>query len=430
MANLYTSSAMSALNEDDYINKLYDSSRDSHKKALQEAYDRSGQELTTGQEQTRNQTEEYQQRNQVETERAAANTTPPASNTGMKAQQALIMGNRQQANASALQQQQAAVDQEYQRRRQLLADQYASQIRQAQADNDMERAQQLYEAAKAEDQQLQAYRQQAAQMLYQKGDSTVLDQMAAGEPVSRDTAGQTWDTVLRNEDAVNKIYDAQLESQREQAQREYQKAASDLEASQAAQVRQTDQALNDAYVSALKQGQYQQEIQNASGLSSGAAAMSAMGREAELSRKLTDLRKLQQGHTAAGQMEKADMVQALMGQIAQAQQNTDSSRNQALYKAAEQEEQNLLSDQELIAQLMAQKGDYSVLGKLYGLTADQVDRLQGTGRYAAAAPAAGSDIRYTINNVNPYATPEQLAAAEQLRNETLAQKLIRDERLR
>ena len=52
MANLYDTSANSAFNEDRYINKIYDSTLDAHKKAVQQGYDKSVQQLTAGQQNT------------------------------------------------------------------------------------------------------------------------------------------------------------------------------------------------------------------------------------------------------------------------------------------------------------------------------------------------------------------------------------------
>ena len=71
MASLYDSSAMSALNEDAYINKLYDGTLDSQKKALQQGYDNSVKQLTTGQQATQQQGANYVKRDYVEGQRSS-----------------------------------------------------------------------------------------------------------------------------------------------------------------------------------------------------------------------------------------------------------------------------------------------------------------------------------------------------------------------
>lgn len=397
MANLYDTSATKALNEDAYINKIYDGTLESQKKALQQGYDNSVKQLATGQQSTQKQTADYVKRAYVEGQRSAGHlqkptpsiSTPGMGNGGANAQTRLTMGNQQQKNVSALNNQQAVADQEFERRRKLLADQYAAQIKQAQADNDMIRAQALYDAAKAEEEQLRSFRQNAAVLMQSKGDNSIIDAIARGDAVQRDTDSPTWDGVLKNEDSINKIYDAQIESARQEAQMAYAQALSDLEAQQQAAVRETDQNLNDAYVNALKKNQNYQEVQNAYGQGSGASIRARLARETGLTEKLTDLRRLQLGKDANAEVEKAGLADTLGGKIASAQKTADEKRNADLYKAAENEEQALIEEQKTIGNLLAKQNDYSVLGKLYGLTQDQIDRLQGTGRYAPVSYGVG-----------------------------------------
>lgn len=166
MASLYDTSATKALNEDAYINKLYDGTLESQKKALQQGYDNSVKQLTTGQDSTKKQTSDYVKRAYVEGQRAAGHVQKPTpsipapglGNGGASAQARLTIGNQQQKNVSMLNNQQAVAEQEYERKRKLLAEKYEAQIKQAQADNDMNRAQALYDTAKAEEEQLRTLR--------------------------------------------------------------------------------------------------------------------------------------------------------------------------------------------------------------------------------------------------------------------------------
>ena len=68
--------------------------------------------------------------------------------------------------------------------------------------------------------------------------------------------------------------------------------------------------------------------------------------------------------------------------IAKSLESTNSERNKALIDAAEKEEQTMVDLQKFTGDAAAKNNDYSILGKLYGLTQDQIDRLQGTGKYA------------------------------------------------
>lgn len=383
MASLYDTSATKALNEDAYINKLYDGTLESQKKALQQGYGSSVKQLTTGQQNTKKQTSDYVKRAYVEGQRAAGHVqrttpiiyTPGLGNSGANAQARLTIGNQQQKNASTLNNQQAIADQEFERRRKVLADKYAAQIKQAQADNDMVRAQALYDAAKAEEEQLRSLRQSAAALMASKGDNSIYEAIARGDAVERDTTSETWDSVLKNEDSINRIYDAQLESERQAAEIAHIEEMSELDAAQQKAIAETDKNLNNAYVDALKKNQNYQEVQNAYGQGSGAAMQARLARETGLTEKLTDLRKLQQTKDAKTETDKADLVASLGDKLADSQKSIDKNRAKALYEAAEKEEQNLIADQQLVGNQYAKKGDYTILARLYGLTPQQLARL-------------------------------------------------------
>lgn len=387
MANLYEKPATSALNEDAYVNKIYDSTMDSQKKVLQQGYDSSVKQLQQSQQATAQQTQDYTKRADVEGAKATGNVqTAAGGNVGAQAK--LALGNQRQANVSTLNSQQAAADQEYERVRRLRGEQYAAQIKKAQADNDMERAQALYEAAKAEEEQLRSLRQTAASMMAAKGDNSILESIANGNPVQRDTQTETDAAVLKNEDSINKIYDAQLEAQRQDANLKYMEGMSELEKAQAEARRATDQNLTKTYVDALRKNQNAQEVQNAYGQSSGTVQQRKIARETALMKALTDLRKVQLGKDATTGIKQEELVRSIADAYAKGKGETDSKRNQALYKAAEGEEQALVQEQQFAGELLAKQNNYSLLGKLYGLTPDQVDRLQGTGAYA---PSYGGD---------------------------------------
>lgn len=379
MANLYDTSATKALNEDEYINKLYDNTLDAHKNAVQQGYTNSANQLTTGQQNTQKQTSDYVKRAYVEGQRSAGTVqkSTPSLGGAAGAQSKLTLANQQQANQTALQNQQNVADQEYQRQRQLLAQKYESQIKQAQADNDMVRAQALYEAAKAEEEQLRAMRESAATLMAGKGDNSLVEAIARGDAVQRDTTSPTWEGVLKNEEALNKIYDAQLESQRLEAEMAHNQNMSDLEAQQQAAVRETDKNLTSAYVDALKKNQNYTEVQNAYGQGSGAAMRARLARETGLTEKLTDLRKLQLGADAEAELKKVGMADSLGQTLAKARADVGKQRNEALYKAAEDEEQALVEEQKTIADILAKQGNYAALGALYGLTEEQIRKLVG-----------------------------------------------------
>ena len=89
------------------------------------------------------------------------------------------------------------------------------------------------------------------------------------------------------------------------------------------------------------------------------------------------------------ELDRAELVASLGEKLAGSQQTVDKKRAEALIEAAEKEEQALVTEQQTIGNLLAKQNNYSVLGKLYGLTQDQIDRLQGTGRYAPVSYGGG-----------------------------------------
>ena len=379
MANLYDSSATGALNEKEYIDKIFDTSGKQQQDLIAQNYKDTIAQLDKGQQQTQQQTGDYLHRTEVENAKLNQGYRP--NSDIYKAQLGLSMGNQNQANTTALQTQQTVADQEFERLRKLRGEKYQAEIKKAQADGDMHRAQMLLDAARAEEDQLRELRQQAAGLMASKDDLSILQAIAKGEAVTPST-GPTWDAAVKYEDDINEIYDKQFESAKLSAQMERDAALSELKAKQEAAVRQTDENLTKAYVDSLRSGRNYTEFQAGRGQGSGVAVQAQLARDNELTQKLTELRKLQGENTLASEKKASSIVEAFGDEIAKAKAQGDLKRLQELYSAAEKEEQKLVADQKFVGQQLAAKNDYSVLGKLLGLTQDQIDRLQGTGKYA------------------------------------------------
>ena len=287
MADFKDFTATSALNQDDYINKLYDKRQQSQQQLAQQNQKDSESFLSGQSHALSGQTDNYQQRTQVEAQKAAQQPTyaPKNLSAGAAAQVGLSRGNQLQKDTSALDARQAQAQAEIDRQRQQLAQFYQTEIQRATAENDMQRAQQLYDAAKAEEKRLQSLRQEAAVYAQSRGDSSIMDSMVRGDPVQRDTATPTMPEVLKNEDAINKIYDANAQAQQLKLQQDRDSKLSDLEAQQLQQQRATDTALTDAYTAALQKSRNAAEAQAAYGMGSGTAAQAALARELGLQQK-------------------------------------------------------------------------------------------------------------------------------------------------
>lgn len=377
MADFKDFTATSALNQDDYINKLYDKRQQSQQQLTQQNQQDSENFLSGQSHALSGQTDNYKQRTQVESQQAAQQPTyaPKNLSAGAAAQVGLSRGNQLQKDVSALDARQAQAQAEIDRQRQQLAQFYQTEIQRATAENDMQRAQQLYNAAKAEEKRLQSLRQQAAVYAQSRGDGSIMDSMVRGDPLQRDTTTPTMQEVLKNEDAINKIYNANAQAQQLKLQQDRDSKLSDLEAQQLQQQRATDTALTDAYTAALRSSRNAAEAQAAYGMGSGTAAQAALARELGLQQDLTDLRTLQLGKDASAGMDAYDVTSAYRKALESANSENELKRAQSLYGAAENEENNLIEQQKWLAQQLAARGDHSVLDKLYGLTQEQIDRL-------------------------------------------------------
>lgn len=382
MATIKDTAATSALNEDAYINKLYGSSGDAQKKMLEENYALNTGDLDEAKKQVQQQTQANLERTNAEAGQMANAYKNRDVSFGTGQQTALSRWNQNRVNTNALTGKQNDAEYEIERQRTLLGQQYAAEIKRAQAANDMEKAQALYDAAKAEDAQLLELKKQAATLMAGRGDNTIMDSLANGELPQRDTTSETWAEVLKNEDTINRVYDAKQEAAAQEAQSAYFAKLSELMAQQRQQEQKTNQSLTSAYVDALKSARNYQETQGGYGQSSGTAAQAALARDMELQKRLTDLRGVQAASAAKSGVTGAGYGADMRSAIARSLESANSERNKALYGAAEQEEQNLVDLQKFVGDAKAKKRDYSILGKLYGLTQDQIDRLQGTGKYA------------------------------------------------
>ena len=341
MPDIKTASATSALNEDQYINKLYDNVIDKQKNLLNENQNAAATELDALKQSVQQQTNTNLGRVNVEAQRLQQAYKAPNVSSTAQQQIALAMDNQKKKNVTTMKTVQSEADAEIDRQRKLLGDQYAAAIKKAQADNDMIRAQQLYEAAKQEDAQLLAMKRTSANALAAVGDNSGLTALMGEIPVTRDTTSETWDAVRKNEEQLNKVYDSAIESQKQEAQMALNEARAKIEAAQAAEVASTDKNLTQTYVNALKRNKNYNEVQNAYGLGSGNLAQARLAQALGLTEDLTNQRGVLADNAAARGQQKFGAGQSFREALVGALGANEQKRAQALYDAAEAEEQAL-----------------------------------------------------------------------------------------
>ena len=423
MATLKDTAALGSLNEQDYLNKLYDSKGTTQQNTLQQNDFANTGALDTAKQSVQQQTADNLQRTEVEAQRAEQmyqQEQVPKLSAGASAQAALTQSNQKKKNVTELQEKEAQADAEIERQRQIQGQQYAAAIKQAQAENDMQRAQALYDAAKVEDEQWLALKQQAGKFMAGRGDNSINEALLAGTAVPENAIaqGETWESVRKYEDQINQIYDQQAVAEQEKLAAEYLESQSDLEKKRQDAVRQTDEALTDAYVDSMRSRRNEAETQNAYGRASGTVAQARLARDIQLQQQLTDLRGASAEAQAGYGMEGYELGKEYRQSVADAESAREKARIDALYGAAEGEEQKNLEVQQNIANQLAAKGDYSVLAAMYGLTPEQMARLMpafDSGGYGGSPygvgkttldPIAAQILKQEIaNHVNPNYSP-------------------------
>lgn len=227
-----------------------------------------------------------------------------------------------------------------------------------------------------------------------------------------------------NEERINQIYDSQFAAQREQLAADYEAANADLDEQRAKNQKATDTNLNAAAVQAKKAAVSNAEYYNAAGLSSGARAQARLAQENQLQANLTALRTAQQEADAQIERQRGLLAKEYASAIRQAQAENDLARAQALYQEAQNADAKLLAKQEGAATLLAQTGDFSGYGSLYGLTPEQVTAL--TNNYIkekerpdkeGAAQLMAQTGDYSLLGALYGLTPEQVAALAAKYNE-------------
>lgn len=151
---------------EDQIKKMYSSQLASQKEQLKQGYMQADAEYAAEKEKAQKVTDANLTRTAVEAQKAAVNNAELHNayglSSGTRAQARLAQENQLQADLTALRVQQQELDTDVERQRTLLSQQYQSAIREAQAENDLAKAQALYEEAQRQQDALLAKQQAAA----------------------------------------------------------------------------------------------------------------------------------------------------------------------------------------------------------------------------------------------------------------------------
>ena len=165
----------------DYLEKMYDSQLQSQKTQLEQDYNQGLASLDERQRQARQQTQQNLNRTAVEAEKAQRNYAEVSNASGLTsgaaAQARLAQGNQLQADLTALRGAQQEQDAAIAGARTELENNYLAALRQAQAANDANRANALYQEEKEAEAQRRQERQAAAQTMAGAGDFSLYAQL-------------------------------------------------------------------------------------------------------------------------------------------------------------------------------------------------------------------------------------------------------------
>lgn len=178
---------------DELLKQMYDNDLASKKAALESDYKAALSDLDAQKAQNAKNADANVRLTKTEADRSAANAAEyynaAGLSTGARAQARMAAENQLLADLTAVRAAQQQADADAERQRGLLSQKYAAAIRQAQADNDMAKAQALYEAAKAEEERIRREQQEefdrkwtyAVWLAEEMGDDSLLKELTYPE---------------------------------------------------------------------------------------------------------------------------------------------------------------------------------------------------------------------------------------------------------
>lgn len=214
---------------DELLKQMYDSNLASQKAALQSDYDAALADLDAQKAAAQKQTEHNIRLTKTEADRSAVNAAEyyeaAGLSSGAKAQARVAQDNQLLADLTAIRAAQQQGDIDIERQRGLLGQQFAAAIRQAQAENDMAKAQALYEQAKEAEANLLAQQREAANAMASIGNFDLYAQLYGLTPEQKGALVQNFnnqqmqaenDAILAAEEKERKDGQASLDRQYEE----------------------------------------------------------------------------------------------------------------------------------------------------------------------------------------------------------------------
>lgn len=163
---------------------------------------------------------------------------------------------------------------------------------------------------------------------------------------------KTYDDEVKN---INSMYDNNLALANEQLTADYMAADKKIDEEKLKAQQATDANLNRTAVEAQKADMSREELYNAYGLSSGARAQARLASENRARSDMATLREQLQDTEATLERERTSLSEQYASAIRQAQQANDLAKAQALYEAAQREDERIAVEKQQATELEKQR---------------------------------------------------------------------------
>lgn len=175
---------------------------------------------------------------------------------------------------------------------------------------------------------------------------------------------------------LQEAYDQKRAGKKKQLQAAYDRELAEITGLEQAADRQARESATRRSTQARQDKTAWNEIQTAQGLTSGAQGQALLTMDNQLRGDLTAISQARNAEAAELAARRQALARDLAAQLEQVQAESDYEEAMALYQLSREQDSQQAQTQKAMAALLAQAGDFSLYGALYGLTQEQIRRLE------------------------------------------------------
>ena len=175
---------------------------------------------------------------------------------------------------------------------------------------------------------------------------------------------------------LQEAYDQKRAGKKKQLQAAYDRELAEITGLEQAADRKARESATRRSTQARQDKAAWNEIQTAQGLTSGAQGQALLTMDNQLRGDLTAISQAGNAEAAELAARRQALARDLAAQLEQVQAESDYEEAMALYQLSREQDSQQAQTQKAMAALLAQAGDFSLYGALYGLTQEQIRRLE------------------------------------------------------